>query len=73
MLNAEPNDLAWLFPDALQDAISPASGRPDPGQLSAERLAHASRLADQRGRQELDHGDRGLGQLLGDGSRGRRG
>ena len=64
VFDAKHDDLWWFLADAVQDAVGTPPCRPNPGQLSAERLSYAERLSHQRSRQELDHrGGNRFGQV----------
>jgi hypothetical protein len=58
MLNTEHDDLGWVVAHSVQDAICPASCRPNAGQFAPECLAHTAWVADQRRGQELDYSGR---------------
>lgn len=56
MLDAEHDDLATVLTDAIDHAIAAAAGRPDPGEVTAQWLADATRLPHQARREEVDDG-----------------
>jgi hypothetical protein len=54
VLDAQDDDFAEVFPDAVEDPISTPTRRPHPGQVIAQRLANLGRLLDQCGSHQLD-------------------
>ena len=54
VFDAQDDDFAKVFPDAIKDPISTPTRRPHPRQVIAQRLASPGRLLDQCGSEELD-------------------
>lgn len=73
MLDANHDDLVCVLAQPVQDSIRAATRSPDPGELTAQRLADAPRFAHQARREEVDdrRGD-SLGQAFGQRAAGRR-
>jgi hypothetical protein len=46
VFNAQHDDLGWVLANAVQDAIGPASGRPDAGQFATKWFADTPRFPD---------------------------
>lgn len=74
VLDAEDDDLAIGFVDAVKDAVGAAPSRVDPGQVSAQLLTHTVRVLQECASDELEDGGRHrLGKAGADGADGRWG
>src|SRR6266851_6612049 len=54
VLDAQDDDFAEVFADAVKDPVGAPARRPHPGQVITQRLANPGRLPDQCGSQEFD-------------------
>jgi hypothetical protein len=74
VFNSQYDHFTRVVSDPVENSIRAAASGPDAGQLLAQWLADAAGLVDQCGGERFDDGFRDrFGELVGDGSYGRRG